>query len=61
MFQLSAANNEIMPVSKYFEADVTLLGFQIPRVGFLIVMDPNVLLKPQHSTQLPGVIGCNLI
>ena len=27
MFQLSAANNEIMPVSKYFEADVTLLGF----------------------------------
>ena len=23
--------------------------------------DPNVLLKPQHSTQLPGVIGCNLI
>ena len=27
MFWLSAANNEIMPVSKYFEADVTLLGF----------------------------------
>ena len=27
LFQLSGANNEIMPVSKYFEADVTLLGF----------------------------------
>ena len=27
MFRLSTANNEIMPVSKYFEADVTLLGF----------------------------------
>ena len=27
LFWLSAANNEIMPVSKYFEADVTLLGF----------------------------------
>ena len=27
LFQLSAANNEIMPVSKYFEADVTVLGF----------------------------------
>ena len=61
MFQLSAANNEIVPVSKYFEADVTLLGFQIPQVGFLVVKDPNALLEPQYSTQLPGVIGCNLI
>ena len=61
LFWLSAANNEIMPVSKYFEADVTLLGFRIPRVGFLVVKDPNVLLEPQHNTQLLGVIGCNLI
>ena len=61
LFRLSAANNEIMPVSKYFEADVSILGFQIPRVGFLVVKDPNVLLEPQHNTQLPGVIGCNLI
>ena len=28
---------------------------------FLIVKDPNTLLKPQHSTQLLGVICCNLI
>ena len=61
LFQLSAANNEIMPVSKYFEADVTLLGFRIPQVGFLVVKDLNVLLEPQHNTQLLGVIGCNLI
>ena len=61
MFQLSAANNEVMPVLKYFEADVTLLDFRIPRVGFLVVKDPNVLLEPQYSTQLLGVIGCNLI
>ena len=27
LFWLSAANNEIMPVLKYFKADVTLLGF----------------------------------
>ena len=58
---LSAINNEVMPVSKYFEADVTLLGFRILWVGFLVVKDPNVLLEPQHSTQLPGVIRCNLI
>ena len=61
LFRLSAANNEIMPVSKYFEANVTLMGFQIPWVGFLVVKDLNVLLEPQHNTQLPGVIGYNLI
>ena len=26
-----------------------------------MVKDPNVLLEPQHNTQLLGVIGCNLI
>ena len=61
LFWLSAANNEIMLVSKYFEADVSILGFQIPWVGFLVVKDLNILLEPQHNTQLPGVIGCNLI
>ena len=61
LFRLLAANNEVMPVSKYFEADITLLGFMILHVGFLVVKDPNTLLKPQHSTQLPGVIGCNVI
>ena len=61
LFWLSAANNEIMPVLKYVKADICVLGFRIPRVGFLVVNDPNVLLEPQHNTQLPGVIGCNLI
>ena len=50
-----------MPVLQYFKADVTLLGFRIPRVRFLVVKDLNVLLEPQHNTQLLGVIGCNLI
>ena len=48
---LSAANNQDMPVSKYFEADVTILGFRIPSVGFLVVKDPNIVLEPQHSIQ----------
>ena len=50
-----------MPVLKYFEADVTILGFHIPTVGFLVVKDPNTVLESQHSTQSPRVIGCNLI
>ena len=61
LFWLSAANNELMPVSKYFEAYITLLSFTVLHVRFLVVKDPNALLEPQHSTQLPGVIGCNLI
>ena len=61
LFCLSAANNQDMPVSKYFEADVTILGFCIPSVGFLVVKDLNTVLEPQYSTQMPGVIGCNLI
>ena len=61
LFWLSAANNEVIPVSKYFEADITLLGFTIPHVGFLVAKDPNTLLEPQHNTQLLGLIRCNLI
>ena len=61
LFWLSAANKEVMPVSKYFEANVTLLGFKVPNVGFLVVRDPNTLLEPQHNTQLLDVIRCNLI
>ena len=36
-------------------------GFSIPSVGFLVVKDPNSVLEPQPSTQLLGVIRCNLI
>ena len=61
LFRLSATNNQDMPVSKYFGADVSILGFHIPSVGFLVVKDPNTVLEPQYSTQMPGVIGCNLI
>ena len=61
VLHFSAANNQDMPVSKYFKADVTILGFCIPSVGFLVVKDPSTVLEPQYSTQMPGVIRCNLI
>ena len=61
LFWLSTANNQDMPVLKYFEADITIHGFCIPCVGFLVVKDPNTVLEPQHSTQSPGVIRCNPI
>ena len=49
LFWLLAANNEVMLVSKYFEANATLLGFTIPHVGFLMVKDPN-----KHSSSAPA-------
>ena len=55
------ANNGIMPVSQYFKADINLLGFTVPKVGFLVVKDPNSLLTPPYTTQLPGVVECNHI
>ena len=61
LFHLSAANNQEMPVTKYFEADVSILGFKIPSVGFLVVKDPSTVLESQCSARTPGVIGCNLI
>ena len=61
LFHLSATNNQDMSVSKYFEADVMILGFRVPSIGFLVVKDPNTVLEPQYSTQSPGVIRCNLI
>ena len=61
LFRLSAANNGVVTVSRYFKADIKLLGFSVPCMGFLVVKDPNTLLEPQCSIQLPGVIGCNLM
>ena len=61
LFWLSTTNNQVLPVLKYFEADISLLGFNVPSVGYLVVKDPNAVLEPQHSTQPPGVIRCNLI
>ena len=61
LFRLSAANNQEMPVTKYFEADVSILGFQIPSVGFLVVKDLSTVLESQYSAHTPGVIRCNLI
>ena len=61
LFCLSATNNQDMPVSRYFEADVSILGFRIPSVGFLVVKDPSTVLESQYSSCTPEVIGCNLI
>ena len=39
LFKLSTANNSAMLASKYFEADIEILGFPVPRVSFLMVKE----------------------
>ena len=36
LFQLTAANNEKLPVSMYVELDLDFLGIVVPKVGVLI-------------------------
>ena len=52
LFKLTVVNNGIMPVSWYFEADVNILGFTVPQVGFLVVKDPNTLLTTSFHPHL---------
>ena len=44
LFCLSAANNQDMPVSRYFKADISILGFRIPSVWV------SCSERPKHSS-----------
>ena len=48
-------------MSRYFELDVELLDFKVPKVGFLVIKDPSSFLSPDRPTSLPCVISSNLI
>ena len=61
LFQLPAANNGNLPVSMYLELDLDFWGVIVPKVGFLIIQEPNKLLGDCHKTKLPSVIGWNLM
>ena len=62
IFHLKGAGEATLPVMKYLELDIDLLGMVVPKVGVLIVEDPNNFIRdPQHHTKLPGVVGWNLI
>ena len=51
------ANNEQLPTTKYDELDLNFMGLILPRVGILVIRDPNQLQDPKHQTRLPGVVG----
>ena len=45
----------------YVELDLDFLGIVVPKVGVLIIQEPNELLDTCHKTKLAGVVGWNLI
>ena len=57
LFQLIAANNGKLPISMYVELDLDFLGIVVPKVGVLIIQEPNERLETCHKTKLPGVVG----
>ena len=61
LFQLTAANHGRFPMSMYEELDLDFWGIVGPKVGVLITQEPNELLDECHETELPGIIGWNLI
>ena len=59
--KISAANGTAIPYVGYIELDVTLLDQTIPRVGFLVVKDPQNPDDRQKKERRPGIIGCNIL
>ena len=48
-------------MAMYVELDLDFLGVVVPKVGVLITQEPNELFDDCHKTNLPGIIGWNLI
>ena len=61
LFNLTSTSGGAIPLSRYDELDVEILGLHVPRVRFLITKNPNKVLDPDHRTRLPGIVGWNLV
>ena len=49
IFHLKGAGEATLPVMKYVELDIDLLGIVVPQVGVLIVEDPNEFIHQQKK------------
>ena len=61
LFQLTAANHGKLPKSMYVELNLDFWGIVVPKVGVLIIQEPNELLNECHKIKLSSVISWNLI
>ena len=53
LFNLTAANDGQLPVKKYIELDVNVMGLKVLNVGFLIIDEPNTSSGEETSYQAP--------
>ena len=61
LYELKGVNGGEIPIKRYFEMTVILLGLKVPKVGILIVKDPNKIIETMKKTKLPSIIGWNLV
>ena len=62
IFHLKGAGEATLPVIKYLEIDIDLLGMVIQKVRVLIIDDPNDFIQDQNKkTKLLGMVGWNII
>ena len=61
LFHHTVANDGQLSVKMYMELDINFLGVKVPKVGILIVEDPSQVLDKKCQSELPGIVGWNLI
>ena len=61
LFNLTVANDGQLPVNMYTKLDITFLGLKVPNVGILVVEDPSQVPDKKHPSNLPGIVGWNLV
>ena len=59
LLNLMSTNEGEIPLSRYFEADMTFLWLKVPQVKYLVVMNLNELIDTRRKTKLPVIIGWN--
>ena len=45
----------------YTKLDITILGLKVPNVGMLVIEDPSQVLDKKHKSNIPDIVGWNLI
>ena len=61
MFDLKSASGRGIPLSRYVELYVEILGLQVLRVRCLVTQNPNEVLEPKHITKVPRIVAWNLV
>ena len=61
LFNLMVVNDGQLCMKTYIELDINFLGLKLLNVAFLILVELNRVLERRHHTNLPGIIGWNLI